>query len=252
MSWASSLFLPASSYSHRQKSLPSAATSSNGHSGPAGAPPFPSSRALPSSPFSTSRTEAQASCPASTSSSSAPSSACLSRSSEALGQHSAAIRPGTSRRPCSSAFRTRATRPRSRSSASPPERRLRPALPMIPSSVSRPRPSAASYSPLPAWHSSSMPEGAISSRTISGLKGHFPLFRDRTICMHKEAAQGAIPCAASAISCMFRIWLLKNRIDRVDAGSTEAVLLKRADASDRGAARRADRILEHARLLLRL
>lgn len=56
-----------------------------------------------------------------------------------------------------------------------------------------------------AWHSSSMPEGAISSRTISGLKRHFPLFCDRTICMQRQAAQGAIPHAASAISCMFRI-----------------------------------------------
>lgn len=56
-----------------------------------------------------------------------------------------------------------------------------------------------------AWHSSPMPEGAISSRTISGLKRHFPLFRDRTICMQRQAAQGAIPHAASAISCMFRI-----------------------------------------------
>ena len=126
------------------KTLPSAATSMSGHSGPR--------EALPSSLCSTSRTSVPASSPASASSSSAPFSACLSRSSEAPGQHSAAMRPGTSRRPCSSAFRTLATRPRSRSSASLPAQLLRPALPLTPSSVSKLRPSAASYSPLPGTH----------------------------------------------------------------------------------------------------
>jgi membrane protease YdiL (CAAX protease family) len=95
-------------------------------------------------------------------------------------------RPGTSRRPYSSVFRTPASRPHSRSSASLLEQRRRLALPTTPSSVSKPRPSAAWSVLLPAWHSSSMPETASSFRTIFGrIRQHLPP-PDRTSILMKK------------------------------------------------------------------